>query len=95
MRQPEVNDPIHSRVRDDPKFFPFFKDAIGALDGTHVPAIVPAHLQDVHRNRKGWTSQNVLGVVDFDMLFTYVLTGWEGQAHDGKVLTDAKYVAQT
>ena len=50
-----------------------------------MPAIVPAHLQDVHRNRKGWTSHNALGVVDFDMLFTYVLTVREGQA----VLTDA------
>ena len=50
-----------------------------------MPAIVPAHLQDVHRNRKGWTSHNALGVVDFDMLFSYVLTDREGQA----VLTDA------
>ena len=89
MRQPEANDPIHSRIRNDPKFFPYFQDAIGALDGTHVPAIVTAQFQDVHRNRKGWISQNVLGVVDFDMLFTYVLTGWEGQAHDEKVLKDA------
>ena len=41
------------------------------------------------RNRKGDVSQNVLGVVDFHMLFTYVLAGWEGSAHDGRVLDDA------
>ena len=35
-------------------------------------------------------SQNVLGVVNFDMLFTYVLAGWEGSAHDSRVLDDAK-----
>jgi len=43
----------------------------------------------VFRNRKGFISQNVLGVVDFDLCFTYVLVGWEGSAHDGRVLLDA------
>ena len=40
------------------------------------------------RNRKGDVTQNVLGVVDFDMLFTYILVGWEGSAHDGRVYDD-------
>ena len=35
-------------------------------------------------------SQNVLGVCNFEMIFTYALTGWEGSAHYGKVLADAK-----
>ena len=76
-------------IRENPKFFPFFKHAVGALDGSHVPAVVPQAMQDLCRNRKGWVSQNVLGVCDFNMLFTYVLAGWEGQAHDGRVLDDA------
>ena len=33
--------------------------------------------------------QNVLGVCNFDMLFQYAHYGWEGSAHDGKVLGDA------
>ncbi|KAK1627951.1 hypothetical protein QYE76_002266 [Lolium multiflorum] len=37
------------------------------------------------RGRKHYTSQNVLAVVDFDMRFTYVLTGWEGSAHDASI----------
>ena len=41
------------------------------------------------RNRKGTISQNALGVVGFDMCFHYVLCGWEGSAHDGRVLKDA------
>lgn len=89
MRQPELGDPIHDRILKNPKYFPFFRNAVGCLDGTHVPAVVPVKFQDVFRNRKGWLSQNVLGVVDFDMMFTYILAGWEGQAHDGRVLSDA------
>jgi len=41
------------------------------------------------RNRKGAISQNVLAVANFDLTFSYALAGWEGSAHDGKVLKDA------
>jgi hypothetical protein len=70
-------------------FMPYFQDCIGALDGTHVTANVEPHLQQSFRNRKSTVSQNVLGVVNFDMTFSYVLAGWEGSAHDGRVLADA------
>ena len=39
--------------------------------------------------RKHTTTQNVLAAVDFDLRFTYVLAGWEGSAHDTRILTDA------
>ena len=39
--------------------------------------------------RKHTTAQNVLAAVDFDMRFTYVLVGWEGSAHDARILADA------
>jgi hypothetical protein len=73
----------------DPKFSPYFNDCIGALDGTHIPAVIPACDSRPFRNRKGFHSQNVLAVVGFDMCFTFVLAGWEGSAHDGRVLQDA------
>ena len=41
------------------------------------------------RNRKGVISQNVLAACNFDLEFIYVLSGWEGSAHDSKVLQDA------
>jgi len=47
-------------------------------------------LQGPYRNRKGVITQNVLAVVDFNMSFTYALIGWEGSAHDSKVLNDDK-----
>jgi hypothetical protein len=54
-----------------------------------VPAFIPAHEQAAWRNRKGFLSQNVLGVCNFDLEFEYILAGWEGSAHDGRVLDDA------
>ena len=42
-----------------------------------------------HSNRKKFTSQNVLGVANFDLTFAYALYGWEGSAHDSRVLNDA------
>ena len=78
---------IPTTIASNSKFYPLFSDCIGALDGTHVAAKVPAHEAAAFRNRKGYLSQNVLACCDLDnMLFTYVLAGWEGSAHDGAVL---------
>jgi hypothetical protein len=51
-----------------------------------------SHKNNAHvpwRNRKGHVTQNVLGVVDFDLNFRYVLAGWEGSAHDSLVIRNA------
>ena len=60
-----------------------------ALDGTHIPAFVPASLTQPYRNRKGFLSQDVLAACSFDVLFTFVLVGWEGSAADSTILADA------
>jgi hypothetical protein len=72
----------------NPKYRPF-KNALGALDGVHAPARVPASIASPWRNRKHFLSQNVLAVVNFDFEFVYVLAGWEGSAHDIWVFNDA------
>ena len=41
-----------------------------------------------YQNRKKYLSENVLGVYNFNIEFTYILSGWEGSAHDGQVLDD-------
>jgi hypothetical protein len=89
MIQPKANQPDSARILNDPKFSPFFNGCIGAIDGTFIPAIVPYDLQKRFRNRKGQVAQNVMGVVGWDMTFSYILAGWEGSAHDGKVYQDA------
>jgi hypothetical protein len=39
---PAVDDPIASYIKDNPKFFPFFRDAISAIDGTHFACLPSA-----------------------------------------------------
>ena len=37
----------------------------------------------------GFISQNVFACADFNMMFTFVVSGWEGSASDGTVYMDA------
>jgi hypothetical protein len=83
------NPTVSASIQNNRKFYPYFRDCIGALDGTHIPAIVAIDIDKPFRNRKGFISQNVLAVCNFDMTFSYVLAGWKGSALDGRVLTDS------
>ena len=71
----------------------FFKDYIEVLDGTHIPAIVDKEEQIAFRSRRNGKTciQNVLGVCDFYMCFTFIVVGWKGTVHDFKVLNQAIY----
>nr|XP_040254251.1 protein ALP1-like [Aegilops tauschii subsp. strangulata] len=87
IRRPSGQTP--PKIRGSPGWYPYFKDCIGAIDGTHVTARVPRLQSAAYRGRKHYTSQNVLVVVDFDLKFTYLLAGWKGSAHDANILTDS------
>ena len=50
---------------------------------------MPPEIQGRFRGRKDGTTQNVLAAINFDLKFTYVLVGWEGSAHNSRVLNDA------
>ncbi|KAL7614766.1 hypothetical protein Lser_V15G08370 [Lactuca serriola] len=67
----------------------WFKNCLGALDGTHIKCLVPLKDKPKYRTRKNDIATNVLGVCSQDMQFIYVLPGWEGSAADGRVLRDA------
>lgn len=82
-------EPLDAQIQKDTKYFPYFENYISALDGIHLPAHVPTLLVPLYRNRKGWLSQNVLGVYQMDLTFCYILAGWEGLAHDDRILEDA------
>ncbi|XP_042960172.1 uncharacterized protein LOC122295163 [Carya illinoinensis] len=73
---------IPKKIREDERYWPYFKDCIGAIDKTHVPVIISPTKQIPFIGRKGITTQNVMAVCDFDMRFTFVWAGWEGIAHD-------------
>ena len=66
-------------IRDNPKWFPFFQNCIGALDGTKISSVVSTIEQTNFRDRKGNITQNVLGVCNFNLTYSYTLTGWEGK----------------
>ncbi|XP_031388345.1 uncharacterized protein LOC116201300 [Punica granatum] len=76
-------------IRGCRQWYPFFRHCIGAIDGTHVDAIMPASVRGAYRDRNGDITQNVLAVCSHQMIFTYVITGWEGSSHDSRILSDA------
>ncbi|VAH71312.1 unnamed protein product [Triticum turgidum subsp. durum] len=77
---------VPSKILGDARFYPYFKNCLGAIDGTHIEAKVRLDKQTPYRNRHGYPSQNVMAVVSFDMTFSYVAAGWEGSASDQAVL---------
>jgi len=88
VRMPAVTD-IHEVIHNNPQFWPYFKDAISALDGSHIHTAPPSSQWVVFQNRKGFLSQNCLFACDFNLLFTYTLTRWEGSATDARIYQDA------
>jgi hypothetical protein len=78
---------IHHKLQE-PRFWPHFRDCIGAIDGTHISVTVPASELPKYIRRYGYPSQNVMAVCDFDMRFTFIITGWPESVHDTRVLLD-------
>ncbi|KIJ26293.1 hypothetical protein M422DRAFT_133398, partial [Sphaerobolus stellatus SS14] len=90
IKFPDVTtDCLPDNIRENKKFYLFFKDALGAIDGSHIPVSPPAVDRPHYRNRKGQVSQNLLAACTFDLFFCYVLAGWEGSASDGAIYADA------
>jgi hypothetical protein len=90
IQLPNADTPLASEILDNPKLYPFFKDCIGSIDGTHLNAFVPDKAVARYRNWKGRLSQNVLAACSQDMHFTSILSGWEGSASDGHIFDDAR-----
>ncbi|KAK6276394.1 hypothetical protein POUND7_006103 [Theobroma cacao] len=86
--QPPGSD-VPPQISQDPRFYPYFKDCVGAVDGIHIPVMVGVDEQGPFRNKNGLLSQNVLAACSFDLKFHYVLAGWEGSASDLRVLNSA------
>ena len=53
---------------------------------------MPVSHQTAYRGRGGGRCyQNVLGICDFNMMFIFVWAGWEGIAHDSRVLNEVAF----
>jgi hypothetical protein len=90
VKLPTRNTRPHESILNDEGLYPYFKDCIGAIDGTHIPAFIRTKKRVPFCNRKGFLSQNVLAACSFDFRFVYVLPGWEGSASDSLVYQDAR-----
>jgi hypothetical protein len=80
---PADDAPTPVEIDSNPKFSPYFDNCVGAVDGSHIPVFVHEHGAFI--NRKGYPSQNVLAVCNFNIEFTYIMPGWEGSAHNGRL----------
>ena len=86
---PNSNNPVPPEIWQNPKFWPYFQGALGAIDGSHINFAAPASLQDIYWNRKGFISQNCFFACSFGLQFHYALTGWEGSATDARLWHNA------
>ncbi|XP_059436393.1 uncharacterized protein LOC132169366 [Corylus avellana] len=78
----------HPYVARNGRYYLWFAKCIGAIDGTHVKACVQGENIVPYRSRKSTITQNVMCVVDFDLCFTYVYAGWEGNTHDSLIFQE-------
>ncbi|KAG0436734.1 hypothetical protein HPB47_017782 [Ixodes persulcatus] len=62
-----------------------FPNAIGALDGCHLPVSPPKDSAVDYRNYKGWYSVILLVLVDHRYLFRYISVGSPGKCRDANV----------
>ncbi|KAG6497403.1 hypothetical protein ZIOFF_045302 [Zingiber officinale] len=74
LNQPDGSQ-VPSEIFNSNRFYPFFKDCVGAIDGAHIRVKVSPIDVPKFRGRKDFPTQNVLATCTFDLKFTYVLTG--------------------
>ena len=89
VQLPGFDEPTPPEIANNRKFYPYFADVLGALDGTHISCIPSEEDRENCRNRKGFLSMNCLAACSFDLQFLYVLSGWEGSAADATIFNDA------
>ncbi|XP_059310009.1 uncharacterized protein LOC132061169 [Lycium ferocissimum] len=86
---PNYSDGCDAHTPCKQRYPPFFKDCIGGIDGTHIKARLPQGQEIPFIGRKGYLTQNVLVVVDFNMCFTCAWARWEGAGHDSRIYGEA------
>ena len=92
MLQPTTPNPTRHNSERHRRLKKYLLQSNSALDGSLVHAVVPVDQQTRYRGRgKGECFQNVIGICDFDMIFTFVWAGWEGIAHDSRVLKEVAF----
>ncbi|KAL9688466.1 hypothetical protein QQ045_032887 [Rhodiola kirilowii] len=88
LKQPDGSEcPLE--ISRNSKYWPYFKDCVGSIDGSHFRVKVSNEVVHRYRGRKPYPTQNVLAACDFNLRFTYVMPGWEGSTSDSRILDNA------
>ena len=66
-----------------------FPQAVGAIDGTHIPILRPMESASDYYNRKGFYSVLMQALVEFRGIFMDVNIGWPGKVHDARVFVNS------
>src|SRR6202011_4141690 len=90
VQLPREDAPVPHEIQNNPKFYPFFKDALGAIDNTHINCCSNAANREAARDRKGNLTQKCLTICGFNMTFYYMFSGWEGSAADSTMFHDTR-----
>ncbi|KAG6478218.1 hypothetical protein ZIOFF_061653 [Zingiber officinale] len=56
--RPYEHNGVHPHILHNPKWFPYFKNCLGAIDGTHVSAWAPTSIQTSFRGWEGTTNDS-------------------------------------
>ena len=68
-----------------------FPQAVGAIDGSHIPILRPRESAADYYNRKGFYSVIMQAVVDYRGRFMDVNIGWPGKCHDARVFVNSSF----
>jgi hypothetical protein len=72
-----------------------FPGVLGTIDCTHVAIQSPGGENgELFRNRKGYFSLNIQGVVSSTLLFENVVSRWYGSAHDATIFANSRLNAR-
>ena len=87
-----VNIPQGNRLKEVVDGFELcwgFLQAAGAIDGSHIPIVLPQESASDYYNRKGYYSVIMQGLVDFCGLFMNIYVGWPGKVNDARVFVNS------
>ncbi|ESK82094.1 nuclease harbi1-like [Moniliophthora roreri MCA 2997] len=66
-------DHIPDAIQNSTEFWPWFKDCLGAIDGSLIYSHVSVADAAQCQNQKGFLSQNIFAACQFDLFFIYLL----------------------
>ena len=68
---------VLDKIRNNDRYWPYLKDCIGTIVGTHKLLVIPKDREIPYIGRKNMTTQNVMAVYDLNVF--HVCMGWMGR----------------